>query len=264
MIPTLILWFALLATRPVQAPDPSLQEKEIASVIQQQLDAFTFNDYETAYRFASKQIHTQFSQEQYAEMVRTDYLQITKSIRVAFGKIQFAPDPIHATARVEITGFNHKKVTAEYRMIHEDDGWKVDGITILPVRTRGAVGPATAPLADREKTLEEIASVIRRQLDAFKRDDYARAYTFVSKAFRAQFSQDRFETMIRARFPEIARSAATRWGRTFLFMDNTRATLEIDVTGVSARSIAVEYRMVLEEGGWKIDGLAHLNPFRHF
>lgn len=132
------------------------------------------------------------------------------------------------------------------------------------IGARAAFAEPIAPPADREEALEEIASVIRRQLDAFKRDNYARAYTFASKAFRAQFSQDRFEAMIRARFPEIARSAATRRGRTFLFMDNTRATLEIDVTGVSARSIAVEYRMVLEEGGWKIDGLALLNPFRHF
>jgi hypothetical protein len=144
MIPSLILWFTLLtlrpSTRPVQTPDPSLEEQEIRSVIQQQLDAFTFNDYESAYKLASKKIKDRFSQDEYTEMVRADYLQISKSIRVSFGEIHFSSDPAHAIVRVEIVGFNHKKVTAEYQMIREEDGWKVDGITIIPVRARGPIG----------------------------------------------------------------------------------------------------------------------------
>jgi len=139
MIPTLILWSTLLSTQPVQDSPPSPQAEEIASVIQQQLDAFTFNDYETAYNLSSKKIKDQLSQEQYAEMVHNDYLQITKSFRASFGEVRFTPDAAHATVRVEITGFSHKKVTAEYQMIQEEDGWKVDGITILPLRTKGPI-----------------------------------------------------------------------------------------------------------------------------
>ncbi len=139
MIPTLILWFTLLSVQSIQAPGPSSQEKEIQSVIRQQLDAFNFNDFEEAYRLASKQTQDQSSLDQYEEMVRTNYPQITKSIRASFGEIRFTPDPTHAIVQVEITGFNHKKVTAEYRMIQENDGWKVDGITIIPVRTKGPI-----------------------------------------------------------------------------------------------------------------------------
>lgn len=139
MIPTLILWFTLLSVQSIQAPDPSSQEKEIQSVIRQQLDAFNFNDFEEAYRLASKQTQDQSSLDQYEEMVRTNYPQITKSIRASFGEIRFIPDPTHAVVQVEITGFNHKKVTAEYRMIQENDGWKVDGITMIPVRTKGPI-----------------------------------------------------------------------------------------------------------------------------
>lgn len=143
MIPSLILWFTLLtlrpSTRPILAADPSPEAQEIASVIRQQLDAFTFNDYEEAYRLSSKKIKDQFSQEQYAERVHTDYPQITKSIRVSFGEVRFSPDPTRAIVQVEITGFSHKKVTAEYQMVQEEEGWKVDGITILPVRTRGPI-----------------------------------------------------------------------------------------------------------------------------
>lgn len=252
MIPSLILWFTLLSVQPIQAPAPSPEEQAIESVIRQQLDAFTFNDEEEAYRFASKQVHQKFSQDQYAEMIRADYPQITKSLRASFEKIHL-DDAAHATARVQITGFNHKKVTAEYRMIREEEGWKVDGLAIIPVRASADPDP---PL------LQEIQSVIRRQLDAFKKEDYKEAYRFTSTSFQKQFSKDRFETMIRARFPEMARAASTRIGRAFL--DDARATVELDVTGLNARIIAVEYRMVFEEAGWKIDALTLLDPLRRF
>jgi hypothetical protein len=141
MIPSLILWFTLLtlrpSSRPIQTPSPSPQAEEIASIIQQQLDAFTFNDYEEAYRLASKKIKDQFSLDQYAQMVRAEYPEITKSLSVSFGEIHLSPDPTHATARVEITGFNHKKVTAEYQMIREEEGWRVDGVKVIPLRARG-------------------------------------------------------------------------------------------------------------------------------
>ena len=253
MLFLLILWSTLQLLNPTTA-DPSLEEKEIVSVIRRQLDAFTFHDDETAYRFASKRMKDQFSQDQYAEMVRANYPQITQSIRVSFGEIRFDADPARATALAEITRFNHKTATAEYRMIHEEDGWKVDGVKLLPVRTSTKELPV----------LREIRSVIGRQLDAFKKDDYTGAYRFASNAFRKQFSRDRFEAMIRARFPEIARSAGMEFGKMFLYMNETRATVEIDVTGANARRISMEYRMVLEEGGWKTDDLTLLDPFRRF
>ncbi|NKE73319.1 DUF4864 domain-containing protein [Candidatus Manganitrophus noduliformans] len=144
MIPSLILWFTLFtlrpSTRPIQAPDPSPEAQEIASVIRQQLDAFTFNNYEEAYRLVSKKTKDRLSLDQYAQMVRAEYPEITKSLSVSLGEIRFAPDPTHATARVEITGFNHKKVTAEYQMIREEEGWRVDGITITTLRARGPIG----------------------------------------------------------------------------------------------------------------------------
>ncbi len=109
--------------------------QEIESVIRQQLDAFGLNDYETAYGFASKEVKRQLSRSQFEERVRTDSPQIIKSIRVTFEKIVFDPDRIHATALLQVTGFNHKKVTAEYRMVLEEGEWKIDGMTVLPIRT---------------------------------------------------------------------------------------------------------------------------------
>lgn len=119
-----------------------------------------------------------------------------------------------------------------------------------------------APPADRKETLAQIASVVRQQLDAFKRDDYSGAYTFVSKAFRKEFPRDLFEARIRARFKEVARPAQVLFRRLHFHPGDDRAVLEVDVAGANARLATVEYRMVFEEGSWKIDGLEPLDPFR--
>lgn len=137
-----------------------------------------------------------------------------------------------------------------------------------PSALRQSIGAAplsqpAVPPTDRAKARERIGSVIRQQLDAFKRNDYTGAYTFVSKAFRKEFPRDRFETMIRARFKEIARPAQVIFRRVQFDIGRTVAVLEADVAGANARLAAVEYRMVFEEGDWRIDGLEPLDPFRH-
>jgi hypothetical protein len=139
------------------------------------------------------------------------------------------------------------------------------GRRAVPHPSTGAAAPTrpAAPAADPEKMLEEIKSVIRRQLDAFKNDDYTRAYIFVSKAFRKEFPRDRFETMIRARFKEMARSAQAIFRKAQIDPEDARAVLEVDVAGINARLASIEYRMVFEEGSWKIDRLERLDPFRN-
>lgn len=133
-----------------------------------------------------------------------------------------------------------------------------------PLHRSSGAAPLTDP-ADRKETkesLEQIASVVRQQLDAFKRDDYSGAYTFVSKAFRKEFPRDLFEARIRARFKEVARPAQVLFRKFHFHPGDNRAVLEVDVAGANARLAAVEYRMVFEEGSWKIDGLEPLDPFR--
>ncbi|MBI3803200.1 MAG: DUF4864 domain-containing protein [Nitrospirae bacterium] len=137
MLPFFLLWSALfIPTRTAQTPtaqSPTAIE-EIQSIIQQQLDAFNLNDYETAYHLASTQVRNQFSPDQFQERIRTDYPQLTKSLRLTFDQIDLDTGRTHAVARIEVTGFNHKKITAEYQLIHEDEGWKIDQMAIVPLR----------------------------------------------------------------------------------------------------------------------------------
>src|SRR5262245_15100769 len=110
-----------------EAADTKKQEEKIRSVIQQQLDAFSHNDYDAAYQFASRHIRTKFTRAEFEEMVKGGYPQIAKSSRAMFGKVDFS-DENRASVSVTITGLDRVTVLAAYRMTREDEIWKIDGV----------------------------------------------------------------------------------------------------------------------------------------
>ncbi len=121
--------FLMFGAGPAHADDPS--GLLIQSVIQQQLKAFSADDYPSAYQYASKHIQAKFSLDEFKAMVRTGYPQIAKSIRTAFGEIRYSDDRLHATAQVDVTGTDRVTVRARYRMVLEDGSWKIDGVILL-------------------------------------------------------------------------------------------------------------------------------------
>jgi len=112
-----------------------LHENTIRSVIQQQLNAFNREDYDTAYFFASRHIQIKFSRPEFEQMVKTEYRQIAKSQRAVIDKIAFSGGEDQAVATVTITGADRITITANYRMTLEDGRWKVDGVLIINQRT---------------------------------------------------------------------------------------------------------------------------------
>jgi len=111
-----------------------LHENSIRSVIQQQLNAFNREDYDTAYFFASRHIQTKFSRPEFEQMVKTEYRQIARSRQAVFDKIIFSGVEDHAVATVTITGADRITITANYRMTLEDGRWKIDGVMIISQR----------------------------------------------------------------------------------------------------------------------------------
>jgi hypothetical protein len=103
------------------------REEKIRSVIQEQLDAFNRDDYDAAYRFASRRIQFKFSRAEFELMVKGGYPQIAKSRRAVVGAISFS-DEDRAAASVRITGKDRVTITANYRMVQEDGKWKIDGV----------------------------------------------------------------------------------------------------------------------------------------
>jgi len=68
--------------------------------------------------------------------------------------------------------------------------------------TASAVAPTHG-----QPEVQEAMDTVERQLEAFRRDDYAAAYTHASAEIQAFFDLPAFERMVRTGYPEIARSA---------------------------------------------------------
>lgn len=100
-----------------------------------------------------------------------------------------------------------------------------------------------------------VRGVIQQQLKAFNADDYPAAYRFASKHIQSEFSSDEFKAMVQTGYPQIARSKRTSFGDIAFSEGGTRAVVRVDVTGVDLVTVRAQYRMVLENGSWKIDGV---------
>ena len=114
--------------------------------------------------------------------------------------------------------------------------------------TAGAVRAQARPRA------EAALDPVMQQLEAFRRDDFDTAYGFASAQIRQLFDRASFERMVRAGYPEIARSA-------FAALAEIRegpegpVYLRLLIRGANGRSIDAIYEMVVEEGAWKVNGV---------
>jgi hypothetical protein len=104
-----------------------------------------------------------------------------------------------------------------------------------------------------------IRDVIQRQLKAFNADNYPAAYQFASRHIQNKFTLEEFEEMVRTGFPQIAKSIRTTFGGIGYSTDRLHATAQVDVTGADRVTVRGQYRMVLEKGNWKIDGVMLLD-----
>lgn len=102
---------------------------------------------------------------------------------------------------------------------------------------------------------QEIQSVIQQQLDAFNRKDYDTAYSFASRHIQTKFSRPEFEEMVKDGYPQIARSRRAVFEKITFSETENRAMATVTITGLDRITITANYRMVREDGKWKIDGV---------
>lgn len=114
---------------------------------------------------------------------------------------------------------------------------------------------AVNPVLADDPSSGSIQEAIQQQLKAFNTDDYPGAYRYASRHIRDKFSLDEFRMMVRTGYPQIARSLRTSFGDIAYSEDKVHATARVDVTGVDLVTVRAQYRMVLEDGSWKIDGV---------
>lgn len=107
-----------------------------------------------------------------------------------------------------------------------------------------------------------IQTVIRQQMIAFNQDDYPAAYTFASESIRRRFSKERFETMVKSGYPQIAKSHLVSFGEITLSEDKQAAVARVHVTGKDHVTVIARYLLLLEENGWKIGGVTVVEEFQ--
>ncbi len=111
----------------------------------------------------------------------------------------------------------------------------------------GLLGPATAQDADIEAT-------IGAQIEAFKADDFAEAFTYASPNIQGLFrTPDNFGTMVRNGYPMVWRPAEIR----FLELREIAGSLwkKVMITDSKGAVHILDYQMIELENGWKINGV---------
>ncbi|WP_299640824.1 DUF4864 domain-containing protein [uncultured Ruegeria sp.] len=100
----------------------------------------------------------------------------------------------------------------------------------------------------------EIEANISAQIQAFKADDFATAFTFASPSIQRLFQNpDNFGTMVRNGYPMVWRPSDVR----FLELREVAGALwqKVMITDASGRVHILDYQMIPLEGGWKINGV---------
>lgn len=100
----------------------------------------------------------------------------------------------------------------------------------------------------------EIQGVISSQLEAFKADNFAQAFTFASPGIRGIFrTPENFGRMVTQGFPMVWRPAEV----TYLGLDNENGVLSQTVRIVDGDGAVhlLKYRMLETDDGWKINGV---------
>ncbi|WP_209835315.1 DUF4864 domain-containing protein [Ruegeria sp. HKCCE3926] len=113
-----------------------------------------------------------------------------------------------------------------------------------------SVGLGSGAFAQNAK----IEANISAQIQAFKADDFATAFTFASPSIQRLFQNpDNFGQMVRNGYPMVWRPADIR----FLELREIAGALwqKVMITDANGRVHILDYQMIHLEDGWKINGV---------
>ena len=126
--------FVVLALAGVSAPVAAPRDEELkaaAEPVMRQLEAFRRDDYETAYTFASHEIHGLFDRRAFEHMVKNGYPEIARSTFASIAASTVAPNG-HVYLQIKIRGANGNSIEAIYELVFESGQWKINGVTAKP------------------------------------------------------------------------------------------------------------------------------------
>lgn len=101
---------------------------------------------------------------------------------------------------------------------------------------------------------DAIRGVIGDQIEAFRADDFARAFTFAGPGIQGMFqTPDNFGAMVRNGYPMVWRPEDLRFGD--LRSDQGALWQRVIVRDGNGMTHVLDYRMGQYDGMWRIDGV---------
>lgn len=124
---------ALAAAAAAQdAPEAAIQD-----TIQSQIDAFLADDFATAFTFASPAIKDIFrTPENFGRMVQQGYPMVWRPQSVEYLDLREAGSA--RIQRVLIQDASGRFHVLDYQMVRTENGWQINGVSILPAPQAGA------------------------------------------------------------------------------------------------------------------------------
>jgi hypothetical protein len=229
----------LLAPSNSGKPVSAEEKTQLTGIIQKQLDDLRSNNTEKAYDSVSGEFRNATSLDKFKEFVSV-YPELTQYQSVKFGDATQEGDL--RLVKV-ILGTSKGDSNVDYRLINDGSGWKIWGINIVNT-------PNHPPITADDKN--DVSRVIDDQLKALKDKDLSKAYyPLTSRDFEKATTFDQFVDFINTYhifndYTSYKIIDAVQEGDLRL----VRVALNID-TNVTE----VDYRLVQEDGKWKIWGI---------
>jgi hypothetical protein len=110
-----------------------------------------------------------------------------------------------------------------------------------------AAGQGADPRAEMTRTVLD-------QLAAFRRDDWAAAYTFAASSIQVRFGLEAFRQMVTSGYAEIAHSLRATVSHVEM-IDTDHGLVQVRVDGANGQTVDALYELVDEQGSWRIEGV---------
>jgi hypothetical protein len=92
------------------------------------------------------------------------------------------------------------------------------------------------------------------QLAAFRRDDWAAAYTFAASSIQVRFGLEAFRQMVTSGYAEIAHSLRATVSHVEM-VDPDHGLVQVRIDGTNGQTVDALYELVDEQGSWRIEGV---------
>ena len=99
---------------------------------------------------------------------------------------------------------------------------------------------------------KEIVAVVSAQLDAFRADDWEKAYSYSARTFQSVMSLDQFATLISRNYTVVWKNTRAEFA---LPSDNGRVAVVAVRVFSGGKSEAYNWLLVKEGGTWRITGV---------